>query len=152
MCASGNSAHKNARNTRVQEYKDVKRGNRKYGNTTLTSMCGSSSGTGADDTLRKYDQTKIQEPKRLLALLNQQCWYQVQLAVITTSQLFGFSPDHKVGGVIEQRVRLHYVSHGSQSLHSLWDVSSDYYLIIDRLTSICWWSHYAENSLIIGSQ
>ena len=68
MCASGNSALRNARNTRVQEYKDVKRGNRNYGN-TLTSMCGSSIDTGVDDTLRKYDQTKIQEHKRLLALL-----------------------------------------------------------------------------------
>ena len=76
MCASGNSAHRmlekkrSARNPRVQEYKDIKRGNINYGN-TLTSMCGSSSDTGVDDNLRKYDQTKIQEHKRLLALLIQ---------------------------------------------------------------------------------
>ena len=61
MCASGNSAHRNARNTKVHEYKDIKHGNRNYGNTTLTSICGSSSDTGVDDTLRKYDQTKIQD-------------------------------------------------------------------------------------------
>ena len=44
----------------------------------------------------------------------------------------------------------------ARSLHFHWDVSGDYYLIIDRLklivTPISRRSQYTENSLIMGSQ